>query len=253
MEQLPVHNSAEVVAAKKATVYEALLRLSPRLGSGNFAAIGDGDLALLFGLYDREFFDGWLASAVAKQAEKPLALRVSATMTRSGGKTTRFRRRGRDGQFRDRYEIAIAGRLLLLTFGDVDRPVVVCGLTCRDRLDALQRIMEHEIIHLAELLVWGSTSCSTRRFKNIAGRIFGHADTKHDLVTPHERASVQHGVSVGSQVEFDFNGRQMVGRVNRISQRATVLVPAEAGRRYTDGGTYDKYYIPVPMLRPVCT
>jgi len=82
-----------------------------------------------------------------------------------------------------------------MTFGDIERPVEVCGLPCVDRLAALQRIMEHEIIHLAEFLTWGKSSCGKTRFKQMAKGIFSHAGTKHDLVTPHERASVRQGIS----------------------------------------------------------
>jgi hypothetical protein len=48
------------------------------------------------------------------------------------------------------YEIAVSTLLLFQTFREPGRPVVVGGLVCRDRLDALQRIMEHELLHLAE-------------------------------------------------------------------------------------------------------
>ena len=98
-----------------------------------------------------------------------------------------------------------------MTFGDIDRPVIVCGLSCADRLDALQRIMEHEIIHLFELLSWGRSSCSARRFREMANRTFGHNGVTHDLVTPRERAAVQHGIRVGNLVEFKLEGLRRVG------------------------------------------
>jgi hypothetical protein len=248
---LALHNSAEAVAARTAAIYETMLRESPDLGGGNFTVLWGHDLARLFRLYDQEFFGGWLTASVAAKADGPLTFRLSATMTRAGGKTIRTRRRGRDGEPHERYEIAIAGRLLLMTFGDIPRPVVVCGLACTDRLQALQRIMEHEIIHLAELLAWGESSCAGRRFKVLARSIFGHPGTRHDLVTPVEQAKVQHGITVGSVVEFVFDGLRLVGRVNRISRRATILVEASDGQPYTDGKMYRKYYMPLPRLRAV--
>ena len=39
-------------------------------------------------------------------------------------------------------------------FGDADRRVSVCGLECENRLQALQRIFEHEMVHLIEQLCW---------------------------------------------------------------------------------------------------
>jgi len=89
-------------------------------------------------------------------------------MTRAGGKTIRTVVPQTSGKPEVFYGIAIASRLLFMTFGDIDRPVIVCGLTCDNRLHALQRIMEHEIIHLFELLTWDKSSCSAKRFQGIA-------------------------------------------------------------------------------------
>ncbi len=118
-------------------------------------------------------------------------------------------------------------------------------------MQALQRIMEHEIIHLAELLAFDNSSCSAARFKLLAKNIFGHADTKHDLVTPREHAAVTQGIKVGQSVEFRFQGVRHVGRVNRIHHRATILVESGKGMKHSDGKKYVKFYIPVPMLAPV--
>jgi hypothetical protein len=138
--------------------------------------------------------------------------------------------------------------MLFLTFRGIERPVVVSGLICTDRLQALQRIFEHELLHLAEFLLWDESSCSGIRFRRLARNIFGHLSTKHALVTPGEQAFVQHGVRVGSMVAFVFGGRRLVGRVNRIRHRATVLVEDAGGTDYTDGRKYLKFYVPVPRL-----
>jgi hypothetical protein len=141
--------------------------------------------------------------------------------------------------------------MLFMTFNQADRPVEVCGLVCKDRLEALQRIMEHEIIHLAELVTYGRSRCSSQRFKELAANIFGHAGTKHDLVTPREHAAVQHGIRVGSVVSFEFDGRRLAGRVNRVNRRATVLVEDADGQPYSDGKKYQKFYVPLKGLNPV--
>ena len=43
-----------------------------------------------------------------------------------------------------------------------------------ERHDALQRIVEHETVHLVEQLRWRDTNCSGSRFQAIARRLFGH-------------------------------------------------------------------------------
>ena len=105
--------------------------------------------------------------------------------------------------------------------------------------------------HLAELVVYGKSSCSARRFKELAANTFGHAGTKHDLVTQREHATVYHGISVGSMVCFEFEGRRLIGRVNRINRRATVLVEDARGPRYSNGKHYQKFYMPLKKLGPV--
>ena len=251
MDLLSTRNLPAVIAAQTTVIYKAVLRESRHIEQPNFEKIGTDDLDRLLRLYDEHFFGGWLTETVRARTPLPLVFRLSGRMTRAGGKTTKYVQRRPDGGVRSYFEIAIAGRMLFMTFGDVQRPVVVCGLTCEDRLQALQRIMEHEIIHLAELLVWDRSRCSGARFKALAKNIFGHSGTKHALVTAREHASVQHGARVGSMVGFEFEGRRLVGRINRIHRRATVLVADSKGQRYSDGKQYAKFYVPLEALEPL--
>lgn len=249
MDILSLHNPPDRIAARAAAISETVVRGSQHIQQPNFERIGVEDLDRFFTLYDQAFFGGWLRRTLAAGGLS-LAFRLSARMTRAGGKTVRYQPRGR-AAVGGRFEIVIASRMLLMTFTNVRRPVVVCGLPCQDRLEALQRILEHEIIHLAEWLVWNRSNCSGRRFKKLAANIFGHTGTKHTLVTAREHAAVQHGLGIGQLVEFNFEGRPLVGRVNRIHRRATVLVEDTAGQRYSDGGRYQKFYVPLERLTAV--
>jgi hypothetical protein len=250
MDLLLLHNSLEVIDARRAAIRLALLQSSRNIRQGDFERVGVEDVASLVAMYDREFFGGWLAGALRDRTHVPLEFRLSTTMTRAGGKTSRYRRRVRGGGIFTRYEIAVASRMLLMTFRDVQRDVAVGGLKCADRLDALQRILEHEILHLAEMLVWDESSCSGPRFRKLARDIFGHTQKWHLLVTAREHAAVTHGIRVGAGVEFDLDGRRWVGRVNRIHRRATVLVEDAKGRAYSDGKNYLKFYVPLDRLKP---
>lgn len=253
MDPLALKYPPDVIAAKTAAIHATMLRESPQIKEPNFTVIGTEDLSRLFALYDHQFFGGWLAKTVAEKAAGPVIFRLSSTMTRAGGKTIQRRPLGGGGPH-IHYEIAIASRMLFMTFAaftGIDRPIVACGLQCADRLEALQRIMEHEIMHLVELLVFGRSNCAASRYQELARRIFGHTQSTHALVTPRERAEVQHGIRVGDRVEFAFEGARHVGMVNRIHHRATVLVEASDGAPYSDGKRYHKYYIPLPLLRPI--
>lgn len=233
------------ITARTRFISEQVLSGSSYIREPNFDAVHPNDLRHLFHQYDHEFFGDFIVPALAST---PLNFRLAPRMTRTGGTTTRFRRR--QPPFDVWYEIAIASTLLFQTFHDVDRPIRVNGCPCANRLEALQRIMEHEMIHLVEMLIWNDSRCSAPRFQSIAGRVFGHTDHRHHLVTQRERASTQFGVQPGKRVRFRFDGREYTGTVNRINRRATVLVEDPHGAKYTDGKRYRKFYVPLAALEP---
>ena len=239
----------EEVARKTRAIYEAMLGASPNLRSGNFTAVADADLSHLFGLYDACFYNGAIAAALTRRGHG-LSFRVAPRMTQAGGKTYRFRRRRRKTTVvQTDYEIALSSTLLFQSFGDVRREVRINGFVCADRLEAMQRVMEHELLHLVEMVVWGKSSCSGSNFKRLALHTFAHTEVLHDLVTQHERARQRYDLSVGDAVTFVFEGQQYAGRINRITRRATVLVEHQRGARYTDGKRYQKFYVPLGELR----
>lgn len=239
-----VQMGPEEICTGTRTIYDAMLGESTGFDAPDFSRIDTRDLSLLFKHYDRMFFDSRLGGAVGQDS---LLFRISSRMTRAGGKT--IRRRFRLSLSRpERFEIVVSSHLLFQTFHDVKRPVVVAGIICHDRLQALQRIFEHELLHLYELLIWTDSNCATPRFRNIAKRIFGHLESTHDLVTSYERAAVKYKIRVGDKVGFRVDGKRYAGFVNRISKRATVLVEARRGVLYSDGRKYLKFYVPVPQL-----
>lgn len=239
------------IAAGFERIRREVLDTSRTINAGNFLRLGEDDLARLFRLYDAQSFGGMLSCWLHEDRAGAITFRVSPRMSRAGGKTirTRLRPTRLDPDPPARYEIAVGSTLLFQTFVDPDRPVEVVGLPCRDRLDALQRIFEHELIHLAEFLASGRSSCAAAPFQEAAGRIFGHERAVHDLVTSREIAATEHGVRVGDRVAFDLDGTRIVGRINRITRRATVLVESPAGALFSDGRRYERYYVPLPMLR----
>lgn len=238
----------ERVATATRSIYDAVLKGSPYLDGANFTAFHPADLRRLFESYDDAFFGGLCRKAAA---DHQLDFRISNRMTSAGGKTFRYSMRGPTGG--RSYAIAVSAVLLFQSFRDAERTVRVTGIECRDRLEALQRIFEHELIHLIEFLVWDASQCSANRFQSIASGFFGHTDHRHQLITPRENSLRQFGVRVGSRVRFEFEGVDLVGRVNRITRRATVLVEDARGPQYSDGKRYMKYYIPVAALKLVET
>lgn len=217
-----------------------LLTASSWIDGPNFTAIHPDDLAFLFRAYDRRVLRGFARRRLAPEA---LVFRLSSRMTRAGGQTTRHVRT--DGAAT--YEIAVSTEILFNGFADGDPPVSVAGIPCANRLEALQRIFEHEIVHLVEFLRTGESNCRALPFQELAHRLFRHRNHAHTLITRVERAA-QRGIRVGSRVAFVYQGAQLVGRVNRVTKRATVLVEDPNGDRYSDGGRYRKYYVPLAGL-----
>jgi hypothetical protein len=228
-------------------IYKYMLTNSRYVRSGNFKDICNSDLGMLFQITDEQHFNGNVSRVCEQTADRPLSFRLSTRMTTSGGTTTMQTLRERKG-LKTEFEIAIATTPLFTSFRD-EPTAIVSGITCRNRLEALQRIMEHEMIHLVEMLLWNDSNCAAKPFKSIVNRFFGHTESNHRLLTPSDLARSRLGISAGDLVRFKIEGRELEGHVNRITKRATILVPDPRGSVYDDGKKYQKYYVPIQKLK----
>ncbi len=234
---------ADQIAARTRHIHAAVLSKSKYIDDPDFTIIHPADLELLFAEYDDTFFDGQIRKTLGTV---PLHFGLSKQMTSSGGKTAHYTDRTDGKQW---YEISVSTTILFGCFGGDDhRPIAASGIACRDRLDALQRVMEHELVHLVEMLLWDKSSCAQPRFHSITLRFFGHTENRHQLITPKEKAIVKYGIKPGMAVRFRFDSVEHKGIVNRINKRATVLVEDRKGQRYSDGKHYTKFYVPVQLL-----
>lgn len=236
-----IKRSLHAIRKRAGEVYHGILARSENINEGNFKAISPLDLETMFHLYDRIFLMGYFES----YKDLDISFRLSSRMTSAGGKTSKIRSNGRV-----EYEICLSTPLLFGTFLDVTRPITVNGVKCKDRLEAALRIMEHEIIHLLEMLEFGDSSCKRSRFKALVKNIFGHTDVTHRLVTPRERAHKKMGLKAGDRVKFLFDGVWLHGVIYRITRRATVMVKNDRGD-YCDakGNRYEKFYVPLGALK----
>ena len=253
-------NPPATAAAKDDLIRQTLLERSPQIKSPWFDAIGVDDLALLYGLYDHHFFADQLAGRLRQNGSPPVEFRLSNRMTRAAGKTIFQRDRRRVGDrfvATDRYQIVISSLLLFQTFRDgptqreTHRAIEVAGVVCADRLAALLRVFEHELLHLAEFLVSGRSNCQSEPFQGLSRAIFGHLASVHSLMTPVESAAEVYAIRLGDRVAFDHGGLERLGLVRRITRRASVLVPDGVGQLYSDGVRYTTYLVPLDQLRRV--
>lgn len=217
----------------------------------DFKRVRTSLLPLLYEAYDELFFRQLTRPLLAARRGS-LSFRLSSRMTKTGGKTTRLEYRRPDARGRAAsFEITISTTLLFQGFRDPSKPEIVSGVRCLHRLDALQRIFEHEMIHLYEMLVWRDSSCSATRFQGIAQRKFGHTESTHRLPTAAELARQRQGIRPGTRVRFRHEGLEWQGFVNRIQRRATVLVEHPKGVLHDDGRRYRKFYVPLQLLERV--
>lgn len=235
------------ISRRNESIRECLLKGRTAIDGENFTRVHPGALAKAFDLYDELVFDG-CCREMLRAAKAPIEFRFSRRMTRTGGMTIRYEPGSDQGDAQTRYEIKLSATLLFQSFRD-GRDLIVSGCRCTNRLDAMLRIIEHEMIHLIEMLLWHDSSCARRRFQSIAFRLFEHTESTHQLLTPVEVARDHYGIRPGDAVAFSFQGRRYAGTVNRITRRATVLVPDPKGERYSDGRHYRKFYVPLSALR----
>ena len=237
----------EEITSRQAAIHRETLLLSRLVDRPNFFRIETEDIARMVRLYDDYFFDGEIIPTA--QAEG-LSFGLSSRMTRVAGKlVTHYTPGKRHGP--RKFELVLSSTLLFQTFEDVNRPVVVTGHKCPNRLEAMQRVTEHELVHLVEMLIWNHGNCNEARFQSIAKRYFAHSDYRHALITQRERALKKFNIRVGDQVRFSYDGQVISGRVNRITRRATILVANPKGEVFSDGLRYVRYYVPLEKLKKI--
>ncbi len=235
--------SAADVERRISKIRKCVLTDSRFIKTPDFESIAPTDLRQIFNLYDEHFFDGCITPALG---DIPIDFELSGRLTRSAGKTAYYRKP------EQRFLIGVSTTLLFGCFTEQDHRSIVCsGITCNDRLDALLRVMEHELVHLIEFVLWDKSSCAQSRFHGISLRCFAHTENVHSMITPVEKARRQLGIAPGVRVNFAIDGETLTGVVNRVTKRATVLVEAPEGRPYSDGKRYLKYYVPLSLLKPL--
>ncbi|HBV62950.1 MAG TPA: hypothetical protein DEF45_08015 [Rhodopirellula sp.] len=235
---------AEQIIRWQREIHENTLSLSRSIDQPNFTSVGRDDLVRMIRMYDDLFFDGKILPVA--QAEG-LSFGLSSRMTRIAGKMITHYPHG-DHEAPRQFELVLSSTLLFQTFEDEGRPAVVTGRVCKDRLEAMQRVAEHEFVHLIEMLIWNDGNCSEARFQSIAQRYFGHTDYRHELITQRERALTKFNIRIGDKVRFQHDRKVLTGRVNRITRRATILVENAKGERFSDGHRYLRFYVPLEKL-----
>ncbi len=129
----------------------------------------------MFDLYDRHFFDHAFNRYLVPPNKFDVKFTTHATTTAGYCKRTGCE-----------YSIEINKSIFTdKLFTGAERYHAANGVVCRTKLDCLQLVMEHEMIHLLQY-IWRQCGNSKQRahgkeFKRLAKAIFGHTETKHEL------------------------------------------------------------------------
>jgi hypothetical protein len=237
--------SAVTIRARRLAVRDRAREASPRFQTARLEVLGDSDLYLLFSAYDDLFFRNHL-SRLLTATRSHLHFEVSTRMSSAGANISQHG----SGNTHRVYRVAVSAPVLAASFRTPGQAFLVNGVQCTDRLEALQLVLEHELVHLYELLTTGR-SAHGPTFRRTAWDLFEHTDFRHALMTPRTHVATALDLRLGDRVSFPFAGRKLVGTLNRVTSRATVLVPDRGGVKYTDGQHYRKFYVPVNALTKV--
>lgn len=235
------------IAKKRRQIAKSFVLNSPNVKSADIKQISDRDLRLLFELYDQVFFDGWFRECFPGT----LKLSFSRRMTKSAGKTLYPKNADPSRPEGLVVEVRISVDFIL-GYGALAEANKVGGIPTKSSLEALQIILEHELIHVIEFFYFQQSSCKKERFQTMAHSLFGHTESCHRLATNQQIARQKLGFAIGDTVSFSCGGKRLEGVVHGIRKRATVMVRDEKGS-FTDqhGNRYAKYYVPLELLQAV--
>ncbi len=233
--------SREEVIGRRDEIKRRFIKKSMNYLEYGLVDISVVDIKILFNLYDCIFFD-----KIFENYKMNIKFSISSRMTSAAGKTLA---KTRNGKLVNDFEIRLS-KVFFNNLLKTQENREVCGLKCEDRLMAVMLIIEHEMVHLLEFILYGDSNCSNSRFKILANNIFGHTQSYHKLPNNREVLKIDKNMVLGDMVYFDFKNRKLEGILYKVNKRAVVMVKSENGQ-YSDkkGTKYEKYYVPLEKLQ----
>ena len=238
------HNQQEIYI-KREEIARRLQQSSQNIKESKINKISSKDLQILFELYDQLFLCNWFK----EHYKGKMKFSLSKRMTKSAGLTLCPKNIGRIQEEDLVIEIRM-GVDLFFKYDTIEGLKEACGVKTDSSLTALQVVFEHELCHAIEFICFHRSSCKGKPFKALASSIFGHSQSYHCLPTQRQIAKEMLGISIGDTVSFEIEGKTLIGIINNINKRATVMVKDNRGN-YKDkkGNRYSKYYVPLSLLK----
>ena len=185
------------------------------------------DLEFLFKLYDNYYFSGELSENLN------IILKYSNKMTKTAG-LVRYSKRKSD------IKIVFSYPLIFQSYLKKPEGYIVNGIFCKNPVESLMRVLEHELSHLVEYILFGSTNCNKPQFIKIAYELFGHTENKHKIgLKIHDYGNIKQ-IKKGDKVSFPYRGKIYSGSVLGIRKNITVAIK--------ELNNIKKFYVPFSMI-----
>lgn len=245
MEPIDIKYTQQQINEKRTFASRLFMEKSSSIKTTDIKSLSVKNVELLFDLYDMVFFDFWFRDSFKGR----LKFSLSTRMTKSAGMTV-CPKNIMNMKIEDAViEIKICSDIILGYGNSPRNGTKVGGIQATSSLQALQLVLEHEMIHVLEFIIYGRSSCKGKRFRTMAYNIFGHTESTHSLPTPGRVAYERLDLGIGSIVSFDFKGKSLSGLVVNINKNAVVMVEDKEGRWQDPAGNrYSKYYVPLSKL-----
>ncbi len=236
--------SNKEIEDRRSKISAIFMRDSDNVKTEKIATLTADDLSLLFRLYEDIFLEHWFD----QNYRGKIKFSVSRQLTRSAG-LTRCPKKISSLRPEDVVIEIKIGIDFFLNFGMLEGRNLVGGIEASSSLEALLLVLEHELCHVIEFVVFGRSSCKGKRFKTIAANLFGHKDSFHKLPTHRQIALDAMGLRLGDSISFTYEGKRLTGVLYGIKKRATVMVRDNKGLLAdSQGKRYTKYYVPLSLI-----
>lgn len=211
------------VERKRRLIYNEILK--DLGGNSNPVNISTQILQHMFNLYDSEFFNGELDKLIKNT--KSVVNFTFGKGTKTAGMCSGQRTSGSCS-----YIITIHWIVFNTAFNsNSGKELEVNGLKSTNKIEALQLVFEHELLHLWFMLN-NRPSGHNIEFKNKARDMFLHTHTKHKLLwgeedDPERKSFSKTDLQVGMTVEYETktgaNKQTMIGSIIKLNPKRAVI------------------------------
>ena len=221
--------------------------------AANFSSFTAKNLNDMFQLYDDIFFGGQIAQKL-RDTNSQLSFKV----TKGGKAKTAGWCQTRKGYGTSKCFITMSFPMGLYgkMFTKEEKSLHANGIFCVDRLNCLQVVFEHELMHALMDLYGYTNKISKGRgkaiysahgylFKCMVKSYFGHTDIKHNLLGEDATHMIKKSdIRKGMEVSFAGRGMKYIGIVEKLNPK-TVVITVTMPKIHTG----KKMMVPYPLVR----